>query len=504
MEDSPLLSTLSEMRCEGGLLLCCALQQARGIAAFDLERLQVFALGLTELAKVQIPRLLMDLAKEEVRLEEGEAGISGGEANGAVALALQPAIEAICELPRALLQHPSYEVKEVGVVFYRNLLNHVVVLVEEERRLSAWRDHLRNEAAVVAAGAAGGSAGSAAAQAAGVRKDSAEVLAEVESRYELSIEVLALQEPVLSRIFQPFAVAAVPQLRPPVGALLNEELEFEAWQSFRAEVAATVTEAAVLLDIDRPCNESAGQLLMLLSDPEVGWRGFSAKPALSGCLSPCFLGCVCLLLFDWSALCGRVCSCLLVEPLICAWGLLVPQICTHPEALLEVEARLYFISAIANRIRLNVPFGGTEGESSSNSANSASSSAESRNDDFLLHLLQLLPQLAGLAPSSAASVPVVGITEREALTLFLLAGAARATSWLAGRVLPQHQELFAPLFSLLLTRALQFVASLPVRLISPPLRDCLLYSSVPVPLYPENTLHASSLHQCFVGVHHGA
>ena len=255
-----------------------AVQQPRGIAAFDIERLQVFALGLTELAKVQIPRLLMDLAEEEARLEEGEAGIrQGGEA----LLNLQPAIEAICELPRALLQHPSFEVKEVGLAFYRNLLNHVVVLVEEERRLSAWRDHLRSEAAAAAAAAAVATAGSvpgaaaaaATAEAAGGRKDPAEALAEVERRYERSIESLALREPVLSSIFQPFAEAAVLQLRPPVGALLREEMEFEAWQNFRAEVAATVTEAAVLLDIDRPCSASAAQLLVLLKDPEASLPG---------------------------------------------------------------------------------------------------------------------------------------------------------------------------------------------------------------------------------------
>ncbi|CDJ47586.1 hypothetical protein, conserved [Eimeria brunetti] len=385
--------------------LAAARGQARGIAAFDLDRLQVFALGLTELAKVQIPRLLVDLAEEEARLEEGEAGIREGEADMAVSLSLQPAIEAICELPRTLLQHPSLEVKEVGVAFYRNLLNHVVVLVEEERRLSAWRDHLRNEAAAAACGVTG------AAQAAGSKKSPAEALAEVERRYERNIDALALREPVLSRIFQPFAEAAVPQLRPPVEALLREEIEFEAWQNFRSEVAATVTEAAVLLDIDRPCSASARQLLVLLKDPEASLLDLFYHPMHA--------------------------------------------------ALLDVEARLYFVSAIANRIRLNVPQGGTQGDSNGSSINPAAPSTDPRNDDFLLQLLPLLPQVALLTLPNDSSAPPEKITEREALALFLHAAAARAVSWLAGRVLPQHQELFAPLFSLLVTRALQFVASLP-------------------------------------------
>lgn len=145
------------------------------------------------------------------------------------------------------------------------------------------------------------------------------------------------------------------------------------------------------------------------------------------------------------------------------------QTAARPDALLEVEARLYFVSAIANRIRMNVPPGGTEGDDSNisisnNSANAASPSTDPRNDNFLLQLLPLLPQMALLASQDGPSGPPVEITEREALTLFLHAAAARAISWLSGRVLPQHQELFAPLFSLLVTRALQFVASLPVRL----------------------------------------
>ncbi|CDJ36709.1 uncharacterized protein EMH_0094170 [Eimeria mitis] len=143
-----------------------------------------------------------------------------------------------------------------------------------------------------------------------------------------------------------------------------------------------------------------------------------------------------------------------------------PETAARPEALLEVEARLYFVSAIANRIQLNVPPGGTQGDSnssnnSSSSVNTAAPSTDPRSDNFLLQLLPLLPQLAFSAPPAASSGSPVEITEQGALQLFLHAAAARAISWLAGRVLPQHQELFAPLFSLLVTRALQFVASLP-------------------------------------------
>ncbi|CDJ65113.1 hypothetical protein, conserved [Eimeria necatrix] len=403
--------------------LAAARGQPRGIAAFDIERLQVFALGLTELAKSQIPRLLVDLAEAEARLTEGVFSSSSsnnsgsnnsGSANEEAAVALEPAVETICELSKALLEHPSYEVKDLGVSFFRNLLNHVLVLVEEERRLSAWRDHLRGEAAAAAAADADAAAGRSLGAVAVPTGDPASALIEVEKRYERNMDALALREPLLSRIFQPFAEAAVRQLRPPLGSLLREELEFDTWQGFRSEVAATVTEAAVLLDIDKPCSATSAQLLALLRDSQA--RGNKA----------------------------------FISRRFTASGF---------EGLLEIEARLFFVSTIANRIRLAVPAGGDTGDSSAGSQ--AGPCTDPRRDSFVLQLLQLLPQLAFPASPRDSAAPSVDITEAEALTLFLLAAIARAISWLSNRIVPQHPEMFSPLFSLLFSQGLQFVASLP-------------------------------------------
>lgn len=244
-------------------------QQPGGIAAFDVDRLQIFAQGIAELAKAQIPRLLAEIAEAEARLEEGSSASPDG-VDGTAAAALQPSIEKICDLSRALLQHPSFEVKEVAVAFFRNLLGHLVVLLEEERRLVAWRDHLRLEGAGAAGvgGRAETTGGAGGGNDVADREGAKAALEEVERRYESNLQALALREPLLSRLFSPFVEAAVQELQPPVAALLREELEFEKWQSFRSELAATVTEAAILLDIDAPCNACGSHLLDLLKDPQ--------------------------------------------------------------------------------------------------------------------------------------------------------------------------------------------------------------------------------------------
>lgn len=133
------------------------------------------------------------------------------------------------------------------------------------------------------------------------------------------------------------------------------------------------------------------------------------------------------------------------------------------EGLLEIEARLFFVSTIANRIRLAVPAGGDTGDSSAGSQ--AGPCTDPRRDSFVLQLLQLLPQLAFPASPRDSTAPSVDITEAEALTLFLLAAIARAISWLSNRIVPQHPEMFSPLFSLLFSQGLQFVASLPVSIL---------------------------------------
>ncbi|KAL8427226.1 hypothetical protein ACSSS7_007817 [Eimeria intestinalis] len=298
-----LLDSIIRAYAEGcSAALAAAKTQERGIAAFDVGRLQVFAQGLTELAKAQLPRVLAAAAEAEALLEEGEAQVnssnssssssSSGGSELAAAAALLPAVETICELARELLRHPSYEAKELSVSFYRNLLSHMIVLVDEERRLGSWVAHLRNEAAAAAGAAAAASTRAAgrpfdggadntttatappAAAAAAATATAAAALREVELRYERAIDTLAQREPLLSSLFVSFAEAALEQLQPPVVLLLKEELEFEEWQSFRSELGATVTEAAVLLDLDGPCNKAAKSLLQLLKDTQ-------ARPSVS-------------------------------------------------------------------------------------------------------------------------------------------------------------------------------------------------------------------------------
>lgn len=227
-----------------------------------MEWLQTFAQGLIELAKVQIPRLLADIAQADARLEGGE-GSSSERAEVAAVSALQPSIESICELSRVLVQHPSFEVKELAVSFFRCLLNHLVVFVEEERRLGAWREHLRIEAEGILARSAEHMRD-------GRDPAAVEALRDVEERYDRNLDELALREPTLSRLFAPFVEAAVIQLQPPLRELMSDALELETWQNFRAELVNSITEAAVLLDLEAPCNACAVKLLQLLEGSQAG------------------------------------------------------------------------------------------------------------------------------------------------------------------------------------------------------------------------------------------
>lgn len=150
---------------------------------------------------------------------------------------------------------------------------------------------------------------------------------------------------------------------------------------------------------------------------------------------------------------------------------------------LEVEARLYFVSMVANRIRLVVSpphrGGASEGGTNIGAAGGVASTSPGQ-DDYVFLLLQILPSLPFPAPPrQAATNGSPDATEQEVVSLFLHAAAARTIAWLCPRVVPQHQGLFAPLFFLLATQSLQFVASLPVR--PPPYRRPLVVRScVPV------------------------
>ncbi|OEH76191.1 hypothetical protein cyc_06986 [Cyclospora cayetanensis] len=384
--------------------LAAAKAQPRGIAAFDAERLQLFAQGLLELAKTQIPRLLVSIAEGEAWLEDG--GSAGRPAtHTAETRFLQPYIESICELSRALLHHPSYEVKEVAVAFFRNLLNDIMGLMEEERRLASWRDHLRDEAAAAAAGSADTTANA---------RNIEESLSDIECRYTRIMDALAFREPVLSRLFRPLTEAAVQELKPPLLALMREEIEYDTWQSFRTELATTVTEAAVLLDLERACNAAAAQLISLLKDPQESYISHRIAPLL-------------------------------------AVGTL--------DSWLEIEARLFFVTTIANRIHLSIT-DSTERDSKGVFETGTAYTDPERNS-FVLQLFQGLPQLRFPAEPRQSSAVYTQATDNEVASLFLHAAVARATAWLAASVVPQHQEMFAPLFSLLVSRSLQFVASLP-------------------------------------------
>ncbi|KAL8432054.1 hypothetical protein Efla_003495 [Eimeria flavescens] len=413
--------------------LAAAETQQGGIAAFEAERLQAFSQGLTELAKAQLPRLLASLADTELLLEEGlysSSRSSSSEGGGLLPFAAAAAADNICRLARALLRHPSFEVKETSVDFHRCLLNHMIALVEEERRLAAWIDHLRHEAAAAAAEGEGSddpaAGATAAAPAAAAAAAAAAALRGVERRYEETLDALSLRGPLLSRQFAPFTEAAVEQLRPPAALLLQEQIEFEAWLSFRGEIGDTVVEAAALLDLARPCNAAAARLLQLLRDAQ-------ASTLSPSCMHAC------------------------------------------------VEALLFFVSTVGNRVRLSLdprddPSRIAAADPAAATAAAAAAAGygsdfqqqqhEDEEDACVLQLLQLLPRLPFPArprqqEGLSSGVSEETLQETEIVSLFLHAAAARAIAWLSPRVVSAHQEAFAPLFSLLVSDSLPFVASLP-------------------------------------------
>lgn len=130
----------------------------------------------------------------------------------------------------------------------------------------------------------------------------------------------------------------------------------------------------------------------------------------------------------------------------------------------EVEARLFFVSTIANRTRITVfPLPTNAGGVEGSGAATADSLGES--DTFLQQVLQLVAQLPLASQSQQAaegSTASAALLEKDVVSLFLHAAAARTIGWLSPRVVPERQDLFAPLFALLASRSLQFIASLPV------------------------------------------